>query len=165
MRRWHRREARAKRVRLGKPVGERLRPVKREDAPRARMRISRVPKERLHAGRFVEEWQRPDPADGEKVRQPHRIAGGLLGDGRELRSGLFRLDDTDRCAVHDQQIVARSGLEWHLSERYSSASRKINGLVVLDDPARRGQLGVDLEAGALFRGQVGHSRPKMFMVR
>ena len=44
-------------------------------------------------------------------------------------------------------------------------AEKIDGLVVLNDPARRGELRVDLLAGAFFGRQVGHSRPKMFMVR
>ncbi len=50
-------------------------------------------------------------------------------------------------AIHEQQIIARSGFERHLTHRDAPPHGKINRLVILNDPARRDELRIYLFSG------------------
>ena len=148
----HRLQPGAECVGLGGPFGEGLGAVEREDAARARRRIAFVAEEGFDAGGFVEEGQGAREAGGEEVGQAGSVTGRLLGDSRERRSYFLGFDHTQRLSVHEEEVITRAGRERDFAQRDAAARGEVHGLVILHDPAGRGELCVDLLAGALLRG-------------
>lgn len=145
------------RVLLGSPLGERLGPMEGEDTAGTRRWIALVAEEGFDAGGFIEEWELARNSGGQEFGQAVCVTRGLLGDGRERGAFLFRFDDTERVAVHQHQVIAGPGGKRHLAHRDPPACGEIQCLVILNDPARRDELRVDLLTGELFWGQLRHS--------
>ncbi len=79
----------------------------------------------------------------------------LLGDAGKQRALLLRLDHADGLAIHEQEVIARAGFQRRFAQRDATAGRGIELPVILNDPAGRGELRVDLLASALF-GRFSH---------
>ena len=130
--------------------------MEREDTARARFWIALVAEVGLHARRFVEERERACEAGGKKVGEASSISSRLLGDDGERGALFLCLDDTEGFAVHEQQVIAGAGRERDFTKRDAASGREIHGRVILNHPARGGELRVDPLASALFWGQVRH---------
>lgn len=72
--------------------------------------------------------------------------------GGERCSNLFGFDHTRGFAIHEEEIIARAGREGGFSQGDATTGGEIDGFEILNDPPARRELGVDLLAGALFRG-------------
>ena len=129
----------------------------------------------LGAGRLVGERERPDRR-GELVGEAGDVLAGLGLDADEGGADLLGLEHADRLAVHEEQVVgnAVAGLEGELADgdtchRPARGGRgQVDRPVVLDDPAGRGQLLVDLNARSSLGRQVrlhapvaGHGTPRL----
>jgi hypothetical protein len=68
---------------------------------------------------------------------------------------FFGFDHAQRLAVHEQKVIAGTGRERHFAKCDAAARGEVHGPIILHDPAARGELGVDVEAGNLF-GRFGH---------
>ena len=135
MREGHLREAAAQGVRFFEPVGERFGPVEGEDAARARMRVAFVAEESLDAGGFVEEREARRLNRREEVWKILAVAAGLIGDTRKRGACFLGLDDADRLAVDEQQVVAAAALQRHFAQRDAAPGGEVERLVILNDPA------------------------------
>jgi hypothetical protein len=85
-----------------------------KDGTRAGMRIALVAEKGLGAGRFVEKGEGFDSARQELRQELGRVCAvmaGLVRHGGQHGAGSFRLDDTDRFAIYEQEVVATAGLE------------------------------------------------------
>jgi len=149
----HRGEARAEGVGLGGAGGERLGSVEGEDAAGARVRVAFVAEERFDAGGFVEERKGSDAGGeerGQEIGERGGVVGGLLGDAGERGAGLLGFDHANRLAADEEQIIAGAGLELDFAEGDAGTGGKVDGFDILNDPAGRDELGVDLLAGLGF---------------
>ena len=152
----HLRESGAQGVGLSSPFGERLGTMKGEDAAGAGSGIAFVAEESFDAGGFVEERERARQPGGEEVGQVAGRAPRLIGDDRERGAFLLRLEHAESHAVHEQEIVTRTGLERHFAQRNPPPCGEVHRLEILHHPAARSELRVDLLAGPLFWRQVRH---------
>jgi hypothetical protein len=152
-------QALAQGVRFLEPGVQGLRLVEGEQATGARVRIAGVAKQGLVAGGFIVEDQVIGPTR-EMLRQLHHVFGGLLGNAAEGHACLLGLDDAGRLAADEQQVVAGAIGQRELAHGHAFAGVAVEVGVVLDDPARCGEQGVDLLSGALF-GSGGHARVTM----
>jgi hypothetical protein len=86
-----------------------------------------------------------------------RILGGLRFDASEGTFGL-RLDRANGLAVEIEQVIreAETGFHREISDSDSAPSGQIEFVAVLDNPARRHQIGVDLPSGSLL-GRFRHA--------
>ena len=109
-------------------AGERFRPMERKHPAGAGFGIAFVAKEGFNSGGFVKKRQRGTPAGGlaRKSGRFFAVMAGLFGDTRKSGAGLLGLDDADGFAVHEEQVIARAGLEGNLPKRDAAASREIN---------------------------------------
>ena len=130
--------------------------MEREDAAGTRRGIALVTKEGFHTGGLIEKWERTGPGRLNKVGQVLGVVTGLLGDARQERALLLGLGDADRFAVHEQEIVARAGFERRFAQGDAASGGWIELLVVLNEPAARGELRVYLLSGVLFGSQIRH---------
>src|SRR5882724_4127391 len=119
--------------------------MKREDTARARVRIARVAEERFDPCGLVAEWRWA--VRGQKVGQILGVVGRLIGNDRESRSFLLRLDDADWSPIDEQQIVARPGLQPYFAECDATTSGEIRLLCILNQPTAVFELRIDLLAG------------------
>ena len=150
------RQSGSKGVCFRQPGGMGFRPVEGEDAAGPGRWVAVIPEKRFHASGFVKEGQRARGQCLEEVRQVRRVVIGLFGDTGQQGAHLLGLDHAHGCPVHQQQVVAGAGLQRHFPQGDAPSRAGIELLVVLDDPPRRGQLRIDLPAGALLGGEVGH---------
>jgi hypothetical protein len=81
----------------------------------------------------------------------------LFGDGGKGRALLLGFDNTQGFTIHEQEIIARAGGERNFAQRNATAGGEINGLVVLNDPARRDEHRINLLAGLFFRSHADPS--------
>lgn len=123
-----------------------------EHAARARRGIAFVAEKGFDAGGFVEERERAGSNGLDEVGEILRVVARLLGDAGEQRALLFRLDHADGPAIHEQEVIARAGFQRSFAQRDATTGGGIELPVILNDPAGRGELRVDLLAGALFWG-------------
>jgi hypothetical protein len=81
-----------------------------------------------------------------------RIAGGLFLHSRNFVAPIlgFRLDHADRLLINEKHIVGRANVGLVLANGDALARVKIDVLFVLNDPARLGQILVDLITSDLF---------------
>ncbi len=128
-----------------------------EDSTRPRVRIAFVAEVGLDAGGFVEERQLAAQVAAQEVREIFRIAAGLVGDGREMRSCFFGFDDADRFAINQQEVVAATFLQPDFTNCDSFARGEVELLVVLNDPTSAREDGINLLSGELFGGR--HGKP------
>lgn len=80
----------------------------------------------------------------------------LIGDASECGPGLLRLDHPSCLATHKEQVVARTVRQNELTNGDAFGSVAVELALVLEYPARRDQLLVDLVASEL----IGLSRGK-----
>ena len=156
----HRLQPGTQRVRLRGPFDERLGAMEGEDAAGARRGIAFVAEESFRAGGLVEERERACESGSEEIRETRRVPARLLGDGRERGAFLLRLDDTERMAIHEQQVIAGAGLQRNFTQRDAAAGGKIHRLEILNDPAGRDEHRINLLTGFFFRGHVPGCRPR-----
>ena len=121
--------------------------MKREDAPRTRFWIVLVAEESLDASGFVKERQRAGESGGEKFRQAGGVTPGLLGDNGKRRARLFRFDDAQGFAIHEQEIIAWAGVERNFAQRNAASGGKIHRFEILHDPTGREEHRINLLAG------------------
>ncbi len=76
--------------------------------------------------------------------------GRLLGDARQERAFLLGLDDADGFAIDEQEIIAGAGFKRRLTQCDTAPGGGIELLVILNDPAARNELRVDLFSGFLL---------------
>ncbi len=146
------------RLRLLQPGCECFRSMEAEDAAGTWSRVAPVAKIALDPSGLVEERERPRGRGLHEVRQVRRVQHRLLGHAREGHAALFRLDDPHGLTVHQQQVVAGPLLERDTPEHNAPPVGGAVGLVVLDHPATRRKLRVNVLAGLLLRGDVrGHA--------
>lgn len=81
---------------------------------------------------------------------------------REGKNVWLGLDNAGDLAVHIQQIVGVAGLERKLAHGHPRTRHDVHGLVVLDEPAARLKLAIDLLPG-FFLG--GHGYELLVVVR
>ena len=140
-----------------------LRAVKGEGLTAPRVRIETVRELRHFARRLVGERKGSSPC-GDPLVQPFGVLLGLESDALQRVPRGLRLDDADRLPVDVQEVVGEPALglavllplQRVLPNSHAEARVNVHVAVVLDIPARGGELAVDLLAGALFGGQ-GHS--------
>src|SRR5262249_51903383 len=118
--------------------------------------IAFVPEERLDASRFIEERQLAGRNRLDEIRQVFGVVPGLLGGSRQQGALSFGFRDSDRFAIHEQEIIALARLKWCLAQCDAASSGGIELTVILNDPAARHELRVDLLTGELFWSQVRH---------
>ena len=126
--------------------------MKGEDAAGARVGVTRIAEVGFHAGGFVKKGQCPGCSGGKEVGEAGRVSSGLIGDGGERGAYLLGFNYAESFAVHEEQVIAGTGLERRLAQRDAASGGWIELLVILNDPAARNELRIDLLAGALLRG-------------
>ena len=136
--------------------------VKREQLSAPRFGVEPVGELGHLPGGFVGEWKWASPS-GDPLMQSVGVLLGLEDDALQRVTRGLGLDDPDRAPVGVQEIVgeptpgfsALFPLERVLPDGYAEARVDVQVAVVLDVPARGGDLEVDLLAGAFFGGE-GH---------
>lgn len=139
-----------------------LRTVKREDLAAPRVRVETVGELGHFAGRFVGERKRALPG-GDPLVQSFGVLPGLESDALERVARRLGFDDADGPPLDVEEVVGEAALRFAvllplervLPDGHAGACVDVHVAVVLNGPARRHELAVDLLAGALFRGQ-GH---------
>lgn len=81
---------------------------------------------------------------------------GLLGNARQQCALLFGFGNSDSFAVYEQEVIAGAGFERCFAQGDAASGGGVELLVLLNDPATRGELRVDLLAGELFWSQIRH---------
>ena len=147
----HDRKPLAQGVGPGEPCREGFRTVKRKHAAGPWFGIAFIAEEGFNAGGFVEERQRAERDGLNELGQVLGVVAGLLGDAREQRAFFLGLGDADRLPIQEQEVITCAGFERRFTQRDATPGGGIELLVILNDPARRDQLRVDLLAGELFR--------------
>lgn len=61
------------------------------------------------------------------------------------------IDDAGSLPIHEQEVVAGAGLERRFAQRDATPGRRIELFVILNGPATRSKLRVDLTTGKFFR--------------
>lgn len=75
---------------------------------------------------------------------------GMVGDAGASHSFILRVEHHARDAMEQQEIVAAAGHERIRTQGDASARREVERLEMMNDPARRGQEGVNGLTGVLF---------------
>ncbi len=133
---------------------ERLGPVEPEHPSSGRLGIHAAGEPGLVAGGLVAVGHTAvDQVGRQGVGQVGLVLDGLPLHTREGGALLFRLDDPNGLAVHEQHVVGRAGVGDQFPHGDARAGVEVHGLVVLHNPAGRRQHRVDTDAGALLRQQ------------
>ncbi len=130
-------------------LDEVLRPVEGEDGARAGVGVALVAEVRLDTGGLVGEGQRIGPT----LRDPFLgvgVAGGLLGDSGECSADFLRLDDAERLAIDEEDVVGGTAHGLHLADGDATGGGEVNIFHILHSPARGAQLSVDGFTGGGF---------------
>jgi hypothetical protein len=130
--------------------------VEREHAAAARVRVVAVGEPRLRAGRLVDEregvdrW--PDP-----LRQAVDVLPALVLHLDQSGPLGLRLDHPGRLAVNEKEIVdpAVTFLQDELPDRYPRPGGDVRAVGMLNDPAGRGKLPVNVLPGLRLAGEIG----------
>ncbi len=144
---------------LREPLIESFRPMKAEDRSAARVRFQQACEAGFDAGALVLERQRASWR-GQVVRDAFAVLRGLQFDSGEGLAFLLGLDDSDRSAVHEQQVVslAMPRLERELADSYATSGGQVRSPLVLSYPASFRQELVDVLPGPIFRSSRHVSR-------
>lgn len=99
------------------------------------------------------------------VRDVLTIFRGLQLYPSEYSALSLGLNDSDGCAVNEQEIVGFpvTGLERELANSDAAGSRQIGGALILDNPTSIGQQLVDVLPGAIFRSN-WHANRRLYPV-
>jgi hypothetical protein len=132
------------------------------DFARTRYRVESVREPGLGAGGLVHERQRTYRS-AQVLRKPLRVLAGLGLDTDERRASLLGLQDSGRDPVKEKQVVSNSvtGRERDFADSDPSnvaslaAGVKVDGSVVLHDPASGLEHRIYLSPSLPLRGQVG----------
>ena len=114
----------ARRVSGSRATPQRLRAVEGEDLARARMRVALVAEEGLGAG-ATRTGSGAFPVSAEAEAGGCSVVARLLSDGGERGAFPLRLDDADRRAVHEEEVIAPAGNEGDFTQRDAAAGRKV----------------------------------------
>jgi hypothetical protein len=107
--------------------------VEREHPPGAVVRISHVPKYRLHTRALVGKMQWcSNPLD--VSREPLKVLLRLSIHSAEGRALLLGLDDAYGLPVHEEHVVGEPRLQRKLAQSYATRGRKVQVFRVLDTP-------------------------------
>jgi hypothetical protein len=89
-----------------------------------------------------------------------------VDEGEFVEGGLQILEDPDRLALRDQQVVglARTGNR-HLADRNARSGRKVESSPILNDPSGQAKLPVNIYARQLFRIGYSLSRKPRFVMQ
>lgn len=124
-----------------------------EDGARSGVGISLVAEVGFDSSRFVGERQWISPS----LRNPllcGGVAGGLFRDRTEGGASFFCLDDAERLAVNEENVVGRATLRTHFADHDTTGSVEIELRKVLHSPSRCTQLIVDFLPSLLFRSHL-----------
>src|ERR1035437_4121795 len=125
--------------------------MERKDLAAARVGVEAAGKTGLAAGGFIAERQRRAPR-GQTAGNAGDIFGGLLLDTDERMAFWFRFNRAERFAIHEQRVIGFASGKSKFANRHATRGRKVDFVLRLDSPARRGELRVYLFAGFFFRG-------------
>ena len=81
----------------------------------------------------------------------------MVGNGGERCADLLGFNHAEGFAIDKQKIIAGASCERHFPDGDAAPGRKINGPVVLHEPAACDELRINLLAGDLFRIEVRHT--------
>lgn len=137
-------------VRFGGHDGKGFRPVEREEAARTWFGIAFIPEIGFDAGGLIEKREDARGDGLDEIRQVFSIVAGLLRDTGEERALLLGLDHAHGLAVHQQEVIAGTGFERRFAKRDASGGGGVELLIILNSPATRSELRVDLFTGFLF---------------
>ena len=145
------------------PTRQRVGPMEGEHSTTRRHRVQPAREPGLGAGRLVAERQCPVDLDG---RPGLRVCGLVLASLRlntsERHASLLGLDDADRLTVHVQHVVGWAGRGRHLTNGNALSRSHRHRLEVLQHPAARRQLLIDVPTSQLLgRHVLAHNVPEL----